>query len=139
MRKVKGVTLSTVLLIIIGVVAVGVGVFFLGRGLGWWGGKGDNEGSGNAEPVQQVNATVQTTEAITTQEIFYIEVTVSENKYIFNNTTYEIEELEALISDIKAAKKEFTVRITDEYASDKAYEKLKSELNNEKIKFIETS
>lgn len=139
MRKVKGFSLISVIAIAAAIIVIGGAIFFIGKGLGWWGGKGDNEGSGDAEAVQQVMQTVQTSETITTQEILYVEVTVSENKYIFNNITYEMEELDSLISEIKASPKKFKVRITDEYASDKAYEKLKSALNNENIKFIETS
>lgn len=139
MRKVKGFSLISVIAIAAAIIVIGGAIFFIGKGLGWWGGKGDNEGSGDAEAVQQVMQTVQTSETITTQEILYVEVTVSENKYIFNSHTYEIEALDSLISDIKASSPKFTVRITDEYASDKAYEKLKSALNNENIKFVETS
>lgn len=139
MRKVKGFSLISVIAIAAAIIIIGGAIFFIGKGLGWWGGKGDNEGSGDAEAVQQVMQTVQTSETITTQEILYVEVTVSENKYIFNNITYEMEELDSLISEINASPKKFTVRITDEYASDKAYEKLKSALNNENIKFVETS
>lgn len=145
MKKVKGFSLILTI-VIIGVVAVGVVIiaYFLGNGgLGFGGGNGDNEGSGNAEAVQvdaKMQTTETTTEAITTQEIIYVEVTVSENKYIFNNVSYEIDDIDSLISDInKAAEEKFTVRITDEYASSKAYEKLKSALNNEKIRFIEIS
>ncbi len=137
MKKVKGFSLITAIIVIGAVIIVGGAVFGIGNGLGWW------DGPGNAEAVQ-ADATMQTaettTEAITTQEIVYVEVTVSENKYIFNNVSYEIDNIDSLISDInKAAEEKFTVRITDEYASSKAYEKLKSALNNEKIRFIEVS
>lgn len=138
MKKFKGFSLISAILIALGVIIVGCIIVLAGKGFGIGGGKGDNEGAGDAEAVQ-ADATLQTTEAITTQEMVYIEVTVSENKYIFNNISYEIEELDSLISDIRSADEMFTVRITDEYASSKAYEKLRTALSNEKIKFIEVS
>ncbi len=133
MRRVKGFSIGTVVLILaiaIGVVGL---VYLIGRGLGLGGGKGNGEGEGNAEEAM---ATIQTTE-MTTQEIAHISVTVSENKYIFNNKTYEIEEIDSMISDMSSNLDNFTVEITDDYASLKAYEELISALKNEGIEFTE--
>ena len=137
MKRVKGFSIGTVVLILaiaIGVVGL---VYLIGRGLGWGGGKGNDEGTGNAEVIP-VDATITTTtETITTQEMTYIKVTVSENKYIFNNKTYEIEKIGSMISDMRSNLDNFTVEITDDYASLKAYEELISALKNEEIEFIE--
>lgn len=135
MRRVKGFSIGTVVLIL--AIAVGVVglVYLIGRGLGLGGGKGNGEGEGNAETLQAM-ATVQTTE-MTTQKIACIGVTVSENKYIFNNKTYEIEEIDSMISDMKINLDNFTVEITDDYASAKAYDELISSLKNAEIEFVE--
>ncbi len=137
MSRVKGFSIGTVVLILaiaIGVVGL---VYLIGRGLGWGGGKGNDEGTGNAEVIPVEATVITTTEAITTQEMAYIEVTVSENQYIFNNKTYEIEEIDSIISDMRSNLDNFTVEITDDYASLKAYEELISALKNEEIEFIE--
>lgn len=133
MRRVKGFSIGTVVLIL--AIAVGVVglVYLIGRGLGLGGGKGNGEGEGN---VEEAMATIQTTE-MTTQEIAHISVTVSENKYIFNNKTYEIEEIDSMISDMKINLDNFTVEITDDYASAKAYDELISSLKNAGIEFVE--
>ena len=50
---------------------------------------------------------------------------------------YEIEEIDSIISDMRSNLDNFTVEITDDYASLKAYEELISALKNEEIEFIE--
>lgn len=127
MKKVRGSSLGIVIIIIVAVAVVVIVLYIMG--------KGNNKGAENVESIPVVG-TIQTTKAITTKEIVYVDVTVSENKYIFNNITYEIEEIDSLVSNIKSTGEEFTVRITDEYASSKAYENLTLALKEQGILYI---
>lgn len=143
MKKVKGFSIIS-LIIILAVVAVGaVVIYLLGNGgFGFGGGKGNGEGSGDAETVSAM-ATVQeteiTTEIVTTQNIEYIEITVHENSYLYNNILYEVTELDNLLKDISMIDSKFSVRITDDNASSKAYSELLSLLEDNNIRYIEIS
>lgn len=143
MKKFKGFSLISLVLIIAAVAVVGVVIYFIGKGgFGFGGGKGDGEGDGNVEPAQQAMATVQVSETvteITTKEIEYVEVTVHENTYLYNNKVYELSEIESLMNDIKKSEGRFTVRITDDNASSKAYSQLLSAFEDKMITYIELS
>lgn len=143
MKKIKGFSLISLVLIIAAVAVVGVVIYFIGKGgFGFGGGKGDGEGDGNVEPAQQAMATVQVSETvteITTKEIEYVEVTVHENTYLYNNKVYELSEIESLMNDIKKSEGRFTVRITDDNASSKAYSQLLSAFEDKMITYIEIS
>ena len=143
MRKLKGFSIATLLVVLAAVAVVGAVIYFVGKGgLGFGGGKGDGEGSGNAETAEQAMATVQESEVtteITTREIVYIEVKVHENSYLYNNDQYEISDIGQLIGDINENEEKFTVRVIDENASDKAYSQLLSAFDDNKIKYIELS
>lgn len=142
MRKVKGFSLATLIIIIAAVAIVGAVIYFTGRGgLGIGGGKGDGEGSGNAEAKLAMATTVETEEttAITTQEIEYINITVDENSYLYNNKKYDVSQIDELISTIKSNEEKLTIRITDENASLKAYDLLTDTLKENDYRYIEVS
>ncbi|WP_432650607.1 hypothetical protein [Huintestinicola sp.] len=142
MKKLKGSSLLTVVIVLAIAAVVGAVIYFLGKGgFGLGGGKGDGEGDGNAEEVQQVMVTVQesTTIEVTTKEIEYVEVTVHETTYLYNNKVYEIDEINSLIDNIKNSEGRINVRITDDNAASKAYSQLISELEDNMITYIELS
>ena len=69
---------------------------------------------------------------VVTEEKTYIDVTVSENSYLYQNVTME---LDTLITELEKLSDEVTVRITDEKASLKAYEDLTKALDEKKIPY----
>ncbi|MCM1579433.1 MAG: hypothetical protein NC078_11605 [Ruminococcus sp.] len=137
MRTFKGFTWLPAMILIL-IMAVGILILGLGRGgSGNGGGKGEDVGPGDAVEAE---ATIQTTtEEVTTSEIEYVEVTVSGSSYIFNNTTYEMEDIDSLMPELKSDDEIFTVRLSDENASARAYEELTARLIKEKIRYIEVS
>ena len=70
-----------------------------------------------------------TSEQMKNETVEYIEITVSESKYLYENKTTELEELKKVITDKKVKQ----VRITDENASQKAYSELKAFLDENGI------
>lgn len=137
MKKVRGISVLGV--IIIAAVVVIAAVLLIGFG----GGKGDGEGEKNAGavPVMAETSALETEPetTVTTQEIEYINITVDGNSYLYNNKKYDIEETEKLIGDIKALDEKLTVRITDDDASQKAYDKLTKLLGDNDYRYIEVS
>ena len=126
-----------VALIILAVVAVAVLVWGLGfGGFGLGGGKGDGEGAGNTESTaaEQSAETSATTPVI--EELEYIEITVSGNEYLYQNSKYT---LEALIEELTSQELAAPVKITDENSSIKAYKALKSALSEHNIHYIEAN
>lgn len=63
-----------------------------------------------------------------------IEITISENRYYYNNSEIS---LESLIELFDGLDKNDTVKIHDDYASDKAYENLLSALKEREIPYTE--
>ncbi len=125
---------GTLLAIIIALAVIAVVAVILGLGgFGFGGGKGDGEGDGEA--VEAI-ATVSETEAseITTEEIEYINITISENNYLYQNKTYTLDEL---ISELNSLTDKMPVKLTDDNASQKAYSKLTAALEENRIRFIE--
>lgn len=146
MKKLKGSALVTVIIVVAVAAVVGVVVYYFGGfgGKGLNGGKGDEEGSGNAETaatpaMATVPETTTETTIVTTEEIEYFEVTVDGNNYIFGSNSYEIDETDNLIEDIKNNDEQLTVKIKDENASLKAYETLIAAFKEDHIKYIEES
>ena len=141
-RKHKGFSLLGAVIIALCAVAVGAVVWMLfGRGgFGFGGGKGDGEGNGerNTPESSAAESVTTATTALTTEQITYIEVTVSGNTYLFQSQQYT--DPDALLHEIRAAKAEqdVPVRITDDGASLNAYNKLKDALRAEKIRFLES-
>lgn len=64
------------------------------------------------------------------EEKIYVDVTVSENSYLYQNGTLE---LDALLTELEKLGDDVTVRITDEKASLKAYEDLTKALEEKNI------
>ena len=113
--------------IVVVVVAV-VGIFTDGFGLG--GGQGDGEGEGNVSDVQSND-----TEApeLVVEELDFLNVTVSENEYLYQNSRFQLDELiDKLVTDAADTK----VKITDENASKRAYENLINALEENNIRYI---
>ena len=113
--------------IVVVVVAV-VGIFTDGFGLG--GGQGDGEGEGNVSDVQSND-----TEApeLVVEELDFLNVTVSENEYLYQNSRFQLDELiDKLVTDAADTK----VKITDENASKRAYENLINALEEKNIRYI---
>ncbi len=122
-----------IVLLLVAVVIFVVYSFLFGKG-----GKGDGLGDND---TQQVMATVSETDesSVTVDIIEYIDVTVHENSYIFNNDVYEIDDIEKLIDSIETSASEKTVKVTDDNASSKAYSQLIATLDEHTIKYIEVS
>lgn len=76
--------------------------------------------------------TQETTTELETQKAQYIEVTVSNDSYIYQNSTLTLDELMEQIKDT-----DLTVKLTDDKASKKAYEDLLTALSDGNIKYIE--
>lgn len=139
MRVAKGFSIAILIIIIAAIAVVGGILYFIGHGgLGIGGGKGDGEGSGNAEIVPAIASVSETTE-MTTHEIEYINITVDENNYLYDNKKYDLSQIDELISVIKGSEEKLTIRITDENASFKAYELLTETLKENNYRFIEVT
>lgn len=147
--KVKG-NGSTIVLIIILVLVIAIAVlFFITGGFGL--GKGNGNGNGdeavpaNAEISAEASETSVASEETTveTQETQYIEITVSENKYIYqNNDNYSLEELVDMVvsvgmNDDETAK--FDVALTNDNASLNAYNNLSAALKEKGFTVIDKS
>lgn len=109
-----------------------VGLLLGNGGLGFGGGRGDGEGSGEAEEtVAVIETTVEPPEV---QEIEYIDITVSGNKYIYQNKETD---LAVLIDELAALDIDKPVKISDDNASQKAYSSIKKALDEKGIRYIE--
>ena len=107
--------------------AVALGVFTNGFGLG--GGKGDGEGEGNVSSVQSES---EKSEPVV-EELDFLNVTVSENDYLYQNSRLQLDELMSkLVTDAAETK----VKVTDENASKRAYKNLINALEDEHIRYI---
>lgn len=144
MSKLKGFSVLG-LVIVLAVVAIAAVIIYLGLGgFGFGGGKGDGEGEGDstAAAVQQdepeeTNETEEETteEAIPViEEIEYINITVSENEYLYQNSKYSLEEL---LAELESIPDDLPVKITDDNASLNAYRQLTEALDEHGIKYIE--
>ena len=126
-----------VVAIVLAVIVVGVLIWGLGfGGFGLGGGKGDGEGDGNIESVEseQPDETTVTTPVI--EELEYIEITVSGNEYLYQNSKYTLDDL---IKELTSQDLAVPVKITDENSSIKAYKALKSALADNNIHYIEAN
>ncbi len=88
-----------------------------------------------SEAVQEETSASTTQEVSTepeTDEIQYIEVTVSGNSYIYQNSSLSLDELMNEIKD-----KDMTVKLTDDKASKSAYDELVQSLDDNNIQHIE--
>ena len=97
----------------------------------------DNGGvSSSSSVVKEVTEAPETTEEVTaepaTDEVQYIEVTVSGSNYIYQNSTLTLDELMEQIQGT-----DLTVKLTDDKASKKAYDDILQALDEKNIPHIE--
>lgn len=115
---------------VIAVVVVVVG--FLTDGFGLGGGQGDGEGEGNVSAEAEESSTEEEPELVV-EELDFLNVTVSENEYLYQNSRLQLEELmDRLIVDAVDTE----VKITDENASKRAYQNLINALEENNIRYI---
>lgn len=126
----KGAAAAIILVAALVVVAIVAVVGFLTDGFGLGGGQGDGEGEGNVSDTQ---SETEVSEPVV-EELDFLNVTVSENEYLYQNSRLQLDELmDRLAADAADAK----VKITDENASKRAYENLIAALKEKKIHYIE--
>lgn len=114
-------------IIVVAVIAVAAAVVFGVFGLG--GGKGDGEGEGNVSSVQ---SELEVSEPVV-EELDFLNVTVSENEYLYQNSKLQLDELmNKLVTDAADTK----VKVTDENASKRAYKNLINALEDKHIRYI---
>lgn len=115
-------------LILIAAVAVFLLVHFGLLGLGGSGTGGSDSDSSISSESEAETEPVSETEPVETsvEEITYVEVTVKENEYLYQNSTMT---LDALTDALKQLDAGITVRITDENASKQAFDALTAELD----------
>ena len=100
---------------------------FLTDGFGL--GRGDGEGAGNVSSVQ---SEPEVSEPIV-EELDFLNVTVSENEYLYQNSRLQLDELmNKLVTDAADTK----VKVTDENASKRAYKNLIAALEDKNIHYI---
>lgn len=119
------------IIIVVAVIAVATAVVlgFVTNGFGLGGGKGDGEGSGNISSAQDMPEESDPM----VEKIDFLNVTVSENDYLYQNSRLQLDELmNKLVTDAVDIK----VKVTDENASKRAYENLINALENEHIRYI---
>lgn len=138
-KSLKGIGLLGIIIIVaITAVVVAVVLLILGKGgLGFGGGTGNEEGSMDKKiPVtEEAELIITEPPIIVTEEIKYIEITVSENEYIYQNSKYSLDDL---IAELKSQNISDPVKIKDEESSIKAYSGLKEALYENHFHFIET-
>lgn len=118
------------LIIVVAVVAV-VAAVVLGvyNGIGLGGGKGDGEGDGSISSIQSESSASE----LVVEELDFLNVTVSENDYLYQNSRLQLDELmNKLVTDAVDTK----VKVTDENASKRAYKNLINALEDEHIRYI---
>ena len=125
----KGAVPIVIIVVVVVIVAVVI-VGFLTDGFGLGGGQGDGEGEGNISDTQSES---EVSEPVV-EELDFLNVTVSENEYLYQNSRLQLDELmDKLVNDAADTK----VKITDENASKRAYENLIAALEDKKIHYIE--
>ena len=126
----KGAVAAIILVAALVVVAVVAVVGLLTDGFGLGGGQGDNEGEGNVSDTQSETDVPE----LTVYELDFLDVTVSNNEYLYQNSRLQLDELmDRLVADAADTK----VKVTDENASKRAYESLIAALKDKKIHYIE--
>lgn len=118
---------------VLGVIGI-IGIIFLLAAafvgiLGFGLGSGDGEGAGNVSSVQ---SEPEVSEPIV-EELDFLNVTVSENEYLYQNSRLQLDELmNKLVTDTADTK----VKVTDENASKRAYKNLIAALEDKNIHYI---
>ncbi len=124
------IPIAVIVIAVLAVAAVVVVVGFLSDGFGFGGGKGDGVGTGNVSAVQSES---ETSEPIV-EELDFLNVTVSENEYLYQNSKLQLDELmNRLVTDAADTK----VKVTDENASKRAYKNLINALEDKNIRYIQ--
>lgn len=132
-RKYKGsVLLPFIIGAVVAVVVIAAVIILAGGGFGFGGGTGDGEGSGNTSQAVEVMENITSSE-ITTEQIEYINISISGSDYLYNNQKFTLDELIQNITDGE----KITVKITDDGASVKAYDALIESLKENNIRYIE--
>ena len=133
MTKMKGFSV-TALIVILAVVAVAAIVLLLGfGGFGFGGGKGDGEGDGDS--TQAAVSEEEPEETPVVENIDYVNVTVSGNEYIYDNQKRSLEELIDILTNMELDG--IPIKITDDDAALDSYQQLIDALDEHKIKYIE--
>lgn len=147
MSKLKGFSVVGLIVVLAAVAIVAAIIYFGFGGFGFGGGKGDGEGEGDStsaafsqdEPEEEEEEPEETEE--TTEEavpvieaVEYINITVSENEYLYQNSKLSLEELIAELSNMPD---NLPVKLTDDNASLNAYRQLTEALDEHNIKYIE--
>ena len=127
MKKVLGLVSVIIIVIVILVISL-----ILGTGIG--NGNGNGNGDDNGQSVVSVSDIDEKSVIIETTEIEYVNVTVSGNKYIFDNAESSLEELIDSLKNLSDGG--VSVKIKDDNASLKAYRALIKLLDDNKIKYI---
>lgn len=124
----KGAIPLFVVIIVLLVAAVALAVAGILTGSFGFGG-GDGEGAGNVSSVQ---SEPEVSEPIV-EELNFLNVTVSENEYLYQNSKLPLDELmNKLVIDATDTK----VKVTDENASKRAYKNLIAALEDKNIHYI---
>ena len=146
MSKLKGFSVLGVIIVVAVIAVVAAIILFGFGGLGFGGGKGDGEGDGDStvaevsqdepEETAVTEETEETTEEAVPviETVEYINITVSENEYLYQNNKYSLEEL---IIELDSLPDGIPVKLTDDNASLNAYRQLTEALDEHKIKYIE--
>ena len=125
----KGAIPAIILIAAVVIIALVV-IGFLTDGFGLGGGQGDGEGEGNVSAEQ--SSDTQEPELVI-EELDFLNVTVSGNEYLYQNSKLQLDELvDKLVADAADTK----VKITDENASKRAYENLINALEEKNIRYI---
>lgn len=125
----KGAIPAIILIAAVVIIALVV-IGFLTDGFGLGGGQGDGEGEGNVSAEQ--SSDTQEPELVI-EELDFLNVTVSGNEYLYQNSKLQLDELvDKLVTDAADTK----VKITDENASKRAYENLINALEEKNIRYI---
>ncbi len=116
---------------VIAVVVIGVILYAFG-GKGFGGGKGDGDGE-RSNSLSEISSISESSQP-ETEGIEYINITVSGSDYLFQNQKMTANEL---ISELNNSDEKFSVKITDDDASIKAYDALVKVLKDNNIRYIE--
>ncbi len=122
---------SPIAIIVVILIVIIVLLVIFGKGFGFGGGNGD----GGAVPVVgSVSKSETTAETpVETSEASYVEVTISEDSYIYENNTIELADL---IEKLKSADSEVHINVEDS-ATANALEQLHTELDSNGIAYLD--
>ncbi len=123
-EKKRGGSFAIIVMILIVIIVL---LVIFGKGFGLGGGSGDGDSVPAAGTVSESETTAET--PAETENINYVEVTVSEDSYIYENNTVELPEL---IEKLKTAGCEVHINVEDS-ATANALDRLHTELDGSGI------